>query len=124
LTPKQVRECLERSRQPISLSLKVGNEHDTELGDLLENNDATPEEFVMQSGLFDNLEQLIAELTPQQQEVITLRYGFKDGQSKTLAEIGTLLKLSRERVRQVENQALQQLRQHQGIAEKLGDYWQ
>lgn len=122
LTPKQVRECLERSRQPISLSLRVGNEQDTELGELLENNNPTPEEFVMQAGLSSNLEELIAELTPQQQQVITLRYGLLDGQRKTLAEIGDRLKLSRERVRQVENQALQQLRQHKGVAEKLIHY--
>lgn len=124
LTPLQVRECLERTKQPISLSLRVGNELDTELGDLLENSDDTPSEFVMQSALSDDLEQIIAVLTPQQQLVLTLRYGLSDGQSKTLAEVGKKLHLSRERVRQVENQALKQLRQHQGVIEKLVDYWQ
>jgi len=123
LSPKQVRECLERSRQPISLSLKVGNEQDTELGELLENNDATPEEFVTQAGLASNLKDMIAQLKPQQQEVLRLRYGLFDGEPLTLAEIGNRLNLSRERVRQVENQALQKLRQHPGIAEKLTDYW-
>lgn len=115
------------------MSLKVGNEHDTELGDLLENSDATPEEFVMHCGLSNSLEQAIAKLTPQQQQVITMRYGLDDGQTKTLAQIGDAeggslgdhrLNLSRERVRQVENQALQKLRQHQGVVEKLAGFWQ
>lgn len=90
LTPLQVRECLERTKQPISLSLRVGNELDTELGDLLENTDETPEEFVMKSALSDELEQLIADLTPQQKLVLTLRFGLSDGQAKTLAEVSTL----------------------------------
>lgn len=124
LTPLQVRKYLKGSMQPISLSLKVGNEHDTEIGDLLENSDETPSEFVMQSALSEDLEQIIAVLTPQQQLVLILRYGLSDGQAKTLAEVGKKLQLSRERVRQVENQALKQLRQHQGVVEKLIDYWQ
>lgn len=124
LTPLQVREYLKRSRQPISLSLKVGSEHDTELGDLLENSDETPEEFVNQSCLASDIERLIGVLTPQQREVLSLRFGLSDGQAKTLADVGRQLHLSRERVRQVENQALKQLRQHQGVVEKLADYWQ
>lgn len=122
LTPKKVQEYLEHTKKSISLNQLVGECLDTELAELLEDTQECPEEFTTQSALSDDIEQLVADLTPQQQEVIKLRFGLSDGQSKTLAEVGKKLHLSRERVRQVENQALKQLRQHQGIVEKLGDY--
>lgn len=118
LTSEQVRECLEQSRLPLSLELRVGDNQDTELGDLLEDTSASPEDFVMQSSLSADLERLMATLTPQQREVLTLRYGLLDGQPLTLAKIANQLCLSRERVRQVENLALKQLRRHQ----EFGDY--
>lgn len=124
LTPKKVREYCEHTKQPISLNQLVGECLDTELAELLEDTLQHPEEFATQSALSDDLEQLTADLTPQQREVLTLRFGLSDGQAKTLAEVGRQLHLSRERVRQVENSALNRLRQHQGIVEKLGDYWQ
>jgi len=110
LTPKQVREYLERARLPLSLDLRVGDNQDTELGELLEDTGASPEEFVMQSSLSTDLERLMAELTPQQREVLALRFGLMDGQALTLAKIGDLLNISRERVRQIEREALTKLR--------------
>ncbi len=110
LTPKQVREYLERARLPLSLDLRVGDNQDTELGELLEDTGASPEEFVMQSSLSTDLEQLMADLTPQQREVLALRFGLADGQALTLAKIGDLLNISRERVRQIEREALTKLR--------------
>jgi RNA polymerase nonessential primary-like sigma factor len=110
LTPRQVREYLEKSRLPLSLDLRLGDNHDTELGEMLEDTTGTPEEFVMQSSLTKELERLMADLTPQQREVISLRFGLADGQSMTLARIGEILNISRERVRQIEREALTKLR--------------
>lgn len=110
LTPKQVREYLERARLPLSLDLRVGDNQDTELGELLEDTGATPEDFVMQSSLSMDLDRLMADLTPQQREVLALRFGLADGQALTLAKIGDRLNISRERVRQIEREALTKLR--------------
>ncbi|MBE9003480.1 RNA polymerase sigma factor, RpoD/SigA family [Fortiea sp. LEGE XX443] len=110
LTPKQVREYLEKARLPLSLDLRLGDNYDTELGEMLEDPGASPEEFVMQTSLSYDLEQLMEELTPQQREVITLRFGLIDGQALTLARIGEILNISRERVRQIEREALNKLR--------------
>ncbi|WP_009630499.1 RNA polymerase sigma factor, RpoD/SigA family [Synechocystis sp. PCC 7509] len=110
LTTKQVREYLERARLPLSLDLRVGDNQDTELGELLEDTGASPEEFVMQSSLATDLDLLMADLTPQQREVLILRFGLSDGQALTLAKIGDRLNISRERVRQIEREALTKLR--------------
>jgi RNA polymerase nonessential primary-like sigma factor len=110
LTTKQVREYLERARQPLSLDLRVGDNQDTELGELLEDTGPSPEDFASQSALRGELEHLLADLTPQQREVLSLRFGLEDGQSLTLAKIGDRLNISRERVRQIEREALTKLR--------------
>jgi len=110
LTPKQVREYLERARQPLSLDLRVGDNQDTELGELLEDTGASPEDFAIQSALHTDLEKLMAELTEQQQQVLAMRFGLEDGQALTLAKIGDRLNISRERVRQIEREALTKLR--------------
>ena len=110
LSPKQVREYLERSRVPLSLDLRVGDNQDTELGELLEDTGPSPEDFAAQSSLRIELEQLMAELTPQQRQVLSMRFGLEDGQALTLAKIGDQLNISRERVRQIEREALTKLR--------------
>ena len=110
LTPKQVREYLERSRLPLSLDLRVGDNQDTELGELLEDTGPSPEDFASQSSLRTEIDQLMAELTPQQRQVLSMRFGLEDGQAMTLAKIGDLLNISRERVRQIEREALTKLR--------------
>ncbi len=110
LTPKQVREYLERARQPLSLDLRVGDNQDTELGDLLEDPGVSPEEFVIQSSLQMDLEKMMAELSSQQQQVLTMRFGLNDSQPLTLAKIGEMLNISRERVRQIEREAIAKLR--------------
>jgi RNA polymerase nonessential primary-like sigma factor len=112
LEPAEIREFLTVSRQPISLDLRVGDNHDTELQDLLEDETSSPENYTVQELLRQDLETLLAELTPQQREVITLRFGLKDGRELSLAKVGDRLKISRERVRQLENQALNHLRRH------------
>jgi RNA polymerase nonessential primary-like sigma factor len=119
LTPKQVREYLERARQPLSLDLRVGDNQDTELGDLLEDPGISPEEYVTSSSLQLDLERMMSELTPQQQQVLTLRFGLKDTQPLTLAKIGDLLNISRERVRQIEREAIAKLRKRKA---DIGEY--
>ena len=110
LTPKQVREYIEKARQPLSLDIRVGDNNDTELGELLEDTGQSPEDYATHSSLQFDLEKLMADLTPQQREVLSLRYGLTDGQPLTLAKIGTRLNISRERVRQIEREALSKLR--------------
>jgi RNA polymerase nonessential primary-like sigma factor len=110
LTPKQVRDYLEKSRQPISLDVRVGDNNDTELGDMLEDSGQSPEDFATSSSLKRDLEKLMGDLTPQQKEVISLRFGLNDGKPMTLAKIGECLSISRERVRQIEREALSKLR--------------
>lgn len=112
LEPAQVREFMLISRQPVSLELRVGDNQDTELGELLEDEGPSPEEFVTQSSLRGDIETIMADLTPQQREVLSLRFGLSDGQALTLAKIGDRLQISRERVRQIEREALTKLRKH------------
>ena len=115
---KQIREYLERSRHPLSLDLRVGDNQDTELGDLLEDDGPLPEDFATRSSLKLDLRNLMLELTPQQQEVLTLRYGLNNGEPLTLAKIGTLLNISRERVRQIEREALTKLRKRKSMIQE------
>ncbi|MEC4891437.1 MAG: RNA polymerase sigma factor, RpoD/SigA family [Oscillatoria sp. PMC 1051.18] len=110
LEPKQVREFLEQGRQPLSLDLRVGDNQDTELGDLLEDDGQSPEDYATQSLLQLDLEKLMADLTPQQREVLKLRFGLGNELPLTLAKIGDRLNISRERVRQIEREALTKLR--------------
>ncbi|CCI28324.1 RNA polymerase sigma factor, RpoD/SigA family [Microcystis aeruginosa] len=119
LTPKQVRDYLERSRQPLSLDLKVGDNQDTELGELLEDPGLSPEDYTAYSSLQVDLEKLMADLTPQQKEVICLRFGLDNGQPLTLAKIGVRLNISRERVRQIEREAIAKLRKRKA---KIREY--
>ncbi len=111
MTAAQVREVLLRVPRSVSLETKVGKERDTELGDLLETDSISPEDLLMREALRRDLQQLMADLTDREQEVIRLRFGLGDGTPFSLAEIGRALDLSRERVRQIESKALQKLRQ-------------
>lgn len=110
LTPHQVREYLQHNRLPLSLDLRVGDNQDTELSELLEDDGISPEEFAAQTHLRQELARVMADLTPQQQQVLTLRFGLVTGQSMTLSKIGEQMGVSRERVRQIEREALNKLR--------------
>ncbi|MBE9226740.1 RNA polymerase sigma factor, RpoD/SigA family [Phormidium sp. LEGE 05292] len=112
LDTSQIREYLTIARQPISLDVRVGDNQDTELSDLLEDDGPSPENFITQESLRQDLEDLLAELTPQQRQVLSLRFGLADGNALSLAKVGEQLNLSRERVRQLERQALDHLRRH------------
>ena len=106
----EVRQCLAWSLQPLSLDIRLGENLDTELGDLLEDPGPMPEDYVSNSSLQVELAKMMSLLTRQQQKVITLRFGLKDNPPHTLAELGTLLNMSRERIRQIERDAICKLR--------------
>jgi len=110
LEPRQVREYLSIARQPISLDVRIGDNQDTELQDLLEDDGASPEDYTVQKSLQQDLRRMLLELTTQQQEVINLRFGLADGNPLSLAKVGQRMGISRERVRQLEQQALKHLR--------------
>ncbi|BAQ60794.1 cyanobacteria-specific RpoD-like sigma factor [Geminocystis sp. NIES-3708] len=118
LTAEQVREYLGRARQPLSLDLKVGDNNDTELGELLEDKGQSPDDYTDYSCLQFDLNRMMSELTQQQQDVIRLRYGLDDGKPLTLSKIGTILNISRERVRQIEREALTKLRKRKEVVEE------
>lgn len=110
LPTTQIREYLMLARQPVSLDLRVGDNQDTELGELLEDDSPSPEQYTAGEALREDINSMLGELTSQQREVITLRFGLDNGQELSLAKVGQLLNLSRERVRQLERQALDHLR--------------
>ena len=112
-TPQQIRQYLQLSRHTSSLESRVGKNEDTELGELLQDISATPEEKLIEAELALDLEWLMdqAKLTHQQREVIALRFGLVDGKQLTLSQIGQRLNFSRERIRQIEKIALKQLHQ-------------
>ena len=111
LSEAVVRQTLERQPQPISLDGRVGRDQESDLGDLLEDPHATPEQTLARNELHDDLEALLAELSSREAQVIRERFGLEDDTPRTLSEIGERLHLSRERVRQIESRALLKLRQ-------------
>lgn len=110
LEPAQIREYFSIARQPISLDVKVGDNQDTELSELLEDEGVSPDNYITQELMRQDLQKLLGELTPQQQQVVKLRFGLEDGKELSLAKIGQRMNISRERVRQLEQQALAHLR--------------
>jgi RNA polymerase nonessential primary-like sigma factor len=111
LSEEVVRLTLQRQPRPISLDARVGRDQETDLGDLLEDSHATPEETLTREQLHDDLETLLAELSSREATVIRQRFGLEDDTPRTLTEIGASLQISRERVRQIEHRALLKLRQ-------------
>ena len=107
---KQVREVQEAARAVTSLDRPVGKESDTSLGELVEGGEAPPEEELEISLRQDALRRAVAELPDRQQDVLKLRFGLNgDPDPKSLEQIGKELGLTRERVRQIENEALKRL---------------
>ncbi|WP_017295975.1 RNA polymerase sigma factor, RpoD/SigA family [Geminocystis herdmanii] len=110
LEPAQIREYFSIARQPISLDVRVGDNQDTELSELLEDDGISPDNYITQELMRQDLHKLLGELTPQQQQVVKFRFGLEDGRELSLAKIGQRMNISRERVRQLEQQALAHLR--------------
>ncbi len=110
MTQQQIRTFLEHGRGPLSLDLRVGDNLDTELGDLLEDDGLSPEDYTIQTAMQQDIQTVMADLNQQQQQVLTLRFGLASGQPMTLSKIGEQMNVSRERVRQIEREALTKLR--------------
>lgn len=111
-TQKQIRQYLEWAQPPVSLNQPLKDGGLDELGDLLSDHRATPAELVIQSSIAAELKQMMAELTPQQREVLALRFGLVDGRELTFSQIGVRLDVCKQRVQQIAKKALAQLNQH------------
>lgn len=110
LEPDQIREYLILARQPMSLDQRVGEAQDTELRDLLPDEHHAPDEYVSQIMLRQTIADLLDQLPQREREILSLRFGLETGRSLSLSQTGVQMQMSRERVRQLERQALAFLR--------------
>ncbi len=111
-TPARIREIQAIAMEPVSLESPIGEEDDSHLGDFVEDKDnETPTDFVRKSILHDQLRDNMQEfLTPREERVLRLRYGFDDDKPRTLEEVGKIFGVTRERIRQIEAKAIKKLR--------------
>ena len=122
MSAERVREILKIAQDPVSLETPIGEEEDSHLGDFVEDNDSpAPAETASYALLREQLRAVLHTLTPREEQVLTLRYGLKDGRPCTLEEVGRRFNITRERIRQIEAKALRKLR-HPGRAKLLKDY--
>ncbi|HEY44871.1 MAG TPA: sigma-70 family RNA polymerase sigma factor [Anaerolineae bacterium] len=120
--PKKVENMIQVARRPLSLETPTDEEEDSVLGDFIEDEEApAPPEMVTQHMLKEHLQEVLHNLPPREVRILQLRYGLLDGQNYTLEEVGRKMGVTRERVRQIEAQALSRLR-HPGHRRKLVDY--
>ena len=112
LEPQKIREYLSLIRQPISLATSISSERDIELQDILKDEGLSSEFYVDRELLSEDINKLLLKLTPQERKVLTLRFGLVDGKELTLAQVGKHMDMSRERVRQLEKQAIGKLGKH------------
>jgi RNA polymerase primary sigma factor len=120
MKPNEIRETLDASPQTISLETPIGE--DSEFGDLLEDDLSTsPDDRMHTVMLSETVNRLLSNMLPREAEILKLRFGLEGGTPQTLEQVGQALGLSRERIRQIERQALRQLRQPQ-FAHVLRDF--
>jgi RNA polymerase primary sigma factor len=120
--PKKVERIIKVSQRPLSLEMPVGEEDDSFLGDFIEDSEApTPTDQASQQLLREQIDDIFASLTPREVRILQLRFGLVDGYSYTLEEVGRKFGVTRERIRQIEAQALGRLR-HPSRSRKLRDF--
>ncbi len=120
--PKKVENMIQVARRPLSLETPTDDEEDSVLGDFIEDDEAPPpDETATYNLLREHLGEVLNSLPPREVRILQLRYGLLDGQAYTLEEVGRKMGVTRERVRQIEAQALSRLR-HPSIRRKLRDY--
>ena len=109
-TPREVRDILRMSQQPISLERPVGEEDESELGDFVEDENAvSPFELAAENLRRENVRRALAALPQREREVIEMRFGLTGGRPRTLEEVGRAFNVTRERIRQIENHTLKKL---------------
>ncbi len=119
---EKVQEVQKYGREPISLHTPLGEDGDSEFGDLIEDTDAiAPSDAVAFSLLQDQFKQVLETLSPRESGVIKMRYGLEDGQPKTLDDIGRVYGVTRERIRQIESKTMSKLR-HPSRSQTLRDF--
>jgi RNA polymerase primary sigma factor len=122
LEPRRVRWTLKVARHPLSLQKPVGEEKNSELGSFIEDKETPPPpEVAEQTMLRATLEELLTTLRPREERILRMRFGLQDGYRYTLEEVGEKFGLTRERIRQIEKQALRRLR-HPRRSRRLRDY--
>ena len=122
MTPEKVVEVQKYGREPISLSTPLGEDGDSEFGDLIEDTEAVvPADAVGFTMLQRQLESLLDSLSEREAGVIRMRFGLGDGQPKTLDQIGDTFGVTRERIRQIESKTMAKLR-HPSRSQSLRDY--
>jgi RNA polymerase primary sigma factor len=122
VSPKKVENMIQVARRPLSLETPTDDEEDSVLGDFIEDDEAPPpDDSATYNLLREHLEEVLNGLPPREVRILQLRYGLLDGQAYTLEEVGRKMGVTRERVRQIEAQALSRLR-HPSIRRKLRDY--
>ncbi len=110
ITPREVRDILRMSQQPISLEKPIGDEDESELGDFVEDQTAeSPFELASEHLRRENVHRALASLPLREREVIEMRYGLTGGRARTLEEVGRAFNVTRERIRQIENHTLKKL---------------
>jgi len=132
-SPEEIAHCLEMpmekvsgvlkaSMEPVSLDRPIGEDEDSSLGDFIEDTGAlSPSHVAAHAMLKDQLHRVLSTLSRREEKVIRLRFGLGDGTPRTLEEVGTIFKVTRERVRQIEAKALRKLR-HPSRCRKLKGY--
>ena len=122
MSPDKVREIMKIAQDPVSLETPIGEEEDSHLGDFIEDDTSpAPAEAASYTLLREQLCEVLATLTPREEEVLKLRFGLKDGRTRTLEEVGKVFNITRERIRQIEAKALRKLR-HPSRSKRLKDY--
>lgn len=122
LPAAKVQWMLKVSQRPLSLEKPVGEEEDSELGSFIPDDEApTPPDTAYQHLLQERLESVLTTLTPREARILRMRFGLQDGHSYTLEEVGRKFGLTRERIRQIEHEALDRLR-HPSRSRQLRDY--
>ena len=122
LSPDKVREILKIAQDPVSLETPIGEEDDSHLGDFIPDNETpAPADAASYQLLREQLNSVLATLTPREELVLKLRFGLDDGRTRTLEEVGQEFDITRERIRQIEAKALRKLR-HPSRSKRLKDY--
>ena len=122
VTPQKVENMIQVARRPLSLETPTDDEEDSVLGDFIQDEEAAaPDESATYNLLREHLDAVLNGLPPREVRILQLRYGLLDGQAYTLEEVGRKMGVTRERVRQIEAQALSRLR-HPAIRRKLKEY--